>query len=57
MVVPPLLGDRGPDAEADGADPVLPELAFLGAAIALFGLFVSVGDGLRFAITGPLFSF
>jgi len=32
-------------------------LTFLGAAIGLFGLFVAVGDGLRFAITGPLFSF
>jgi hypothetical protein len=32
-------------------------LAFLGASLALFGLFVVVGDGLRFAITGPLFSF
>ena len=32
-------------------------LTFLGAAIGLFGLFVSVGDGLRFAVTGPLFSF
>lgn len=34
-----------------------PNLTFLGASIALFGLFVVVGDGLRFSITGPLFSF
>jgi putative oxidoreductase len=32
-------------------------LAFLGASLALFGLFVAIGDGLRFAVTGPLFSF
>jgi putative oxidoreductase len=32
-------------------------LTFLGASIALFGLFATVGDGLRFAITGPLLSF
>ena len=32
-------------------------LAFLGASLAMFGLFVAIGDGLRFAITGPLFSF
>lgn len=25
--------------------------------LAMFGLFVSIGDGLRFAITKPLFSF
>jgi len=31
-------------------------LTFLGASIALFGLFATVGDGLRFAITGPLLS-
>jgi uncharacterized membrane protein YphA (DoxX/SURF4 family) len=32
-------------------------LTFLGAALALFGLFVTVGDALRFSITGPLFQF
>ena len=32
-------------------------VAFLGASLALFGLFVSVGEGMRFAITKPLFSF
>jgi hypothetical protein len=29
----------------------------LGAAVALFGLFAGLGDGLRFTITGPLFHF
>jgi putative oxidoreductase len=29
----------------------------LGAAVALFGFFVSVGDGLRYSITAPLISF
>jgi putative oxidoreductase len=32
-------------------------VAFLGASFAMFGLFVSIGEGLRFAITKPLFSF
>jgi putative oxidoreductase len=29
----------------------------LGAAVALFGLFASLGDALRFTVTGPLFHF
>jgi putative oxidoreductase len=32
-------------------------VALLGASLAMFGLFVSFGEGLRFAITKPLFSF
>lgn len=36
---------------------LLRNVAFLGASLAMFGLFVSAGEGLRFAITKPLFSF
>jgi len=36
---------------------LLRNVAFLGASLAMFGLFVSVGEGMRFAITKPLFSF
>jgi uncharacterized membrane protein YphA (DoxX/SURF4 family) len=32
-------------------------LTYLGASLALFGLFVTVGPALRFAITAPLFQF
>jgi len=32
-------------------------LAFIGAAIALFAAFVAFGDELRYSITGPLFDF
>jgi putative oxidoreductase len=32
-------------------------VALLGASLAMFGLFVSSGAGLRFAVTKPLFSF
>jgi len=32
-------------------------VAFVGAAIALFALFVAFGDQLRYVITGPLFNF
>jgi hypothetical protein len=31
-------------------------VALLGASLAMFGLFASIGAGLRFAITKPLFS-
>lgn len=30
-------------------------IALLGASLAMFGFFASVGEGLRFTITGPLF--
>jgi putative oxidoreductase len=36
---------------------LLRNVALLGASLAMFGLFVSIGEGLRFAITKPLFSF
>ncbi len=29
----------------------------VGASLMMLGLFVAVGDGLRFAVTGPLFDF
>lgn len=32
-------------------------VTYLGASIALFGLFATIGDALRFAITAPLFQF
>lgn len=32
-------------------------VTFLGMAIALFATFAGLGDGLRFSVTGPLFSF
>jgi putative oxidoreductase len=32
-------------------------VALLGASLAMFGFFVSIGAGLRFAVTNPLFSF
>jgi len=32
-------------------------LAFIGAAIALFATFVALGDDLRYVITAPLFDF
>ena len=31
-------------------------VALLGASLAMFGFFASVGGGLRFAVTGPLFN-
>ena len=36
---------------------LLRNVAFLGASLAMFGLFGSIGQGLRFAITKPLFRF
>jgi hypothetical protein len=32
-------------------------VALLGASFAMFGFFVAIGEGLRFAITKPLFTF
>ena len=29
----------------------------LGASIAMFGMFVTLGEALRFAVTAPLFNF
>ena len=36
---------------------LLRNVALLDASLAMFGLFVSVGEGLRFTITKPMFSF
>lgn len=32
-------------------------IAFIGAGIVMFGVFAALGDELRYAVTGPLFSF
>jgi hypothetical protein len=56
-LLPRLLAGRGPAAADDQNLLFWRNVITLGAAVALFGLFAGLGDGLRFTITGPLFHF
>ena len=41
----------------NGIEAPAPGTWFLGTSLAMLGLFAVVEDGLRFTVTGPLFSF
>ena len=52
----PLLGE-GSVGQANQGFLFWRNIIALGASVALFGLFASLGDALRFTVTAPLFQF